>query len=161
MTPFLPSLELSLLGGNYYMRSSYTTLMQSKYFNPAFNSAIFDGPVRIYFAQFHEALALKIYFLVQQKLSAEVAKAKELSKRTGANILVLLYPTAETFALSFDESESQTGPLVIEMWQKDVIVGLRGQIEDENLDFLIETLRLTMENWRPALNETPMTAAEM
>lgn len=143
------------------MRSSYTTLMQSKYFNPAFNSAIFDGPVRIYFAQFHEALALKIYFLIQQKLSAEVLQAKVLSRATGANILVLIYPTAETFAQSFNNVERRTGPLDVEKWHEDVVVGLRGPIEDENLDFLIETLRLTMENWRPALCETTSAPAEV
>jgi hypothetical protein len=123
--------------------------MQSKYFNPAFNSAIFDGPVRIYFAQFHEALALKIYFMIQQKLTAEVAKAKEVSKASGANILVMVYPTADSFQLSFENSKNEH-PLECERWHDDVVVGLRGPIEDENLDLLIDTLRLTMENWRPA-----------
>ena len=78
------------------MKSSYSTLMQSKFFNPAFNSAIFDGPIRIYFAQFHESLALKIYFMIQQKLNNEVARAKEISKATGANILVMVYPSEES-----------------------------------------------------------------
>lgn len=132
------------------MRSSYTTLMQSKFFNPAFNSAIFDGPVRIYFAQFHEALALKLYFLLQQKLSAEMARAKELSKASGANILVMIYPTEESFLLSFDESERHQLPLEVESWQQDVVIGLRGPLEDEHLDLFVDTLRMTMENWRPA-----------
>ncbi len=132
------------------MRSTYSTLMQSKYFNPAFNSAIFDGPVRIYFAQFHEALALKIYFMAQQKLTQEVALAKERAKASGANIMVMIYPTTESFELSFDGLDPLKGPLEVEKWNEDVVIGLRGPIEDENLDLLIETLRLTMESWRPA-----------
>ncbi|MDG0815889.1 hypothetical protein [Bdellovibrio svalbardensis] len=135
------------------MRSTYSTLMQSKYFNPAFNSAIFDGPVRIYFAQFHEALALKIYFMVQQKLTQELVVAKERAKASGANIMVMIYPTAETFELSFDAegaAGSIKGPFEIEKWNEDVVIGLRGPIEDENLDLLVEALRLTMESWRPA-----------
>lgn len=143
------------------MRSSYTTLMQSKYFNPAFNSAIFDGPLRIYFAQFHEALALKIYFLIQQKLNSEIVKAKELSKATGANILVLVYPTADSFALVFENSLNSSGPLQVERWHEDAVIGLRGPIEDEHLDHLIETLRLTMNNWRPALQEPVPAYAEL
>ncbi|MEK2646132.1 hypothetical protein [Bdellovibrio sp. BCCA] len=143
------------------MRSSYTTLMQSKYFNPAFNSAIFDGPVRIYFAQFHEALALKIYFLIQQKLSAEMVKAKEVSKASGANILVMIYPTADSFLLSFEGAEKTPSALEVEKWHEDVVIGLRGPIEDENLDLLIETLRLTMENWRPASLEATSALAEL
>ncbi|MBV2168240.1 MAG: hypothetical protein KUL82_05990 [Bdellovibrio sp.] len=143
------------------MRSSYTTLMQSKYFNPAFNSAIFDGPVRIYFAQFHEALALKIYFLIQQKLGAETAKAKEASKASGANILVMVYPTEDSFLLSFDGRESNSSPLEVEKWHEDVVIGLRGPVEDENLDLLIETLRLTMDTWRPAPMELSSAPAEL
>ena len=131
------------------MRSSYTTLMQSKYFNPAFNSAIFDGPVRIYFAQFHEAWALKIYFMIQQQLASEMMKAKEASKASGANILVMVYPTDDAFQLSFENVEAQH-PLQVEKWHEDMVIGLRGPIEDENLDLLMETLRLTMNNWRPA-----------
>ena len=123
--------------------------MQSKYFNPAFNSAIFDGPVRIYFAQFHEAWALKIYFMIQQQLASEMMKAKEASKASGANILVMVYPTDDAFQLSFENVEAQH-PLQVEKWHEDMVIGLRGPIEDENLDLLMETLRLTMNNWRPA-----------
>lgn len=134
--------------------------MQSKYFSPAFNSAIFDGPVRIYFAQFHEALALKIYFLVQQKLAAEVAVAKDRAKASGANILVMVYPTEESFELSFEPIPVQ-GPLQVEKWNEDVVIGLRGPIADENLDILVETLRLTMENWRPVELLRPVPALEL
>lgn len=144
------------------MRSSYTTLMQSKYYNPAFNSAIFDGPVRIYFAQFHEALALKIYFLIQQQLSAELQKAKELSKASGANILVLIYPTAESFEFSFDWGEHNCeGPLLVEKAKEDMVIGLRGPIEDDQLDFLIQTLRHTVENWRPAPKQSVSVISEV
>ena len=143
------------------MRSSYTTLMQSKYFNPAFNSAIFDGPVRIYFAQFHEAQALKIYFSIQQKLVAEMAKAKEAAKNTGANILVMVYPTPDSFAMSFENHSGTVTPFESEKWNEDVVLGLRGPLEDENLDLLLETLRLTMENWRPAPRSISAPSLEM
>ncbi len=143
------------------MRSSYTTLMQSKYFNPAFNSAIFDGPVRIYFAQFHEALALKIYFLIQQKLGPEMAKAKEASKASGANILLMVYPTTDSFGLSFETQTQTTTPFETEKWQEDVIIGLRGPIEEDKLDLLLESLRQTIENWRPALKTRAAVALDL
>lgn len=136
------------------MRSSYSTLMQSKYFNPAFNSAIFDGPIRIYFAQFHESLALKIYFMVQQQLGKEMSRAKEMSKSSGANIMVMIYPTTESFTLSFDGKPAET-PFETEKWNEDVVIGLRGPIEDNKLELLMESLRLTMNNWNPhPLNQT-------
>ncbi|MGZ3773158.1 MAG: hypothetical protein ACXVCY_06275 [Pseudobdellovibrionaceae bacterium] len=131
------------------MRSSYATLMQSKYFNPAFNSAIFDGPIRIYFAQFHEAFALKVYFLVQQKLSEEFTKARQTSKESGANILVMVYPTSENFSEAFSDANT-TALLEIDHWQENVVIGLRGPTDDRDLDQLMETLRLTMNTWSPA-----------
>ena len=143
------------------MRSSYTNLMQSKYFNPAFNSAIFDGPIRIYFAQFHEALALKIYFMIQQQLSDEVVKAKELAKASGANILILIYHTKEVFNLSFEEDSQSAGPFEIENWNEDVVIGMRGPIEDDKLDFFMDQLRNTMKSWRPASQQAPVVLAEL
>lgn len=142
------------------MRSSYSTLMQSKYFNPAFNSAIFDGPIRIYFAQFHESLALKIYFMIQQQLVKEMARAKEVSKSSGANILVMVYPTAESFTLSFDGKPADT-PFETEKWNEDIVIGLRGPIEDNKLDLLMESLRLTMNNWKPANVANPQGLVEV
>jgi hypothetical protein len=135
------------------MKSSYATLIQSKYFNPAFNSAIFDGPVRIYFAQFHEALALKIYFLIQQKLTAEIAKAKEISKASGSNILIMIYPTEDSFLFSFENENSLDAALAVDSWDDDVVIGLRGPIEDNQLDHLMGTLTQCIDSWKPA-NQT-------
>jgi hypothetical protein len=129
--------------------------MQSKFFNPAFNSAIFDGPIRIYFAQFHEALALKIYFLIQQKLNNEMARAKEISKAKDANILVMVYPSEESFLMSFEGQHQNADPLALEKWNEDVVVGLRGPIEDNHLDLLVETIGLAIQNWKPALKKVP------
>ena len=136
--------------------SSYNTLMQSKYFSPAFNSAIFDGPIRIYFAQFHEALALKIYFMIQQKLGRELAEAKELAKASGANIFLMIYPTQDSFILSFDVDSNHAEPLQIERWQEDIIVGLKGPSAEENLDLLMQTLQKSMQDWSPA-SMSPVT----
>lgn len=137
------------------MKSSYSTLMQSKFFNPAFNSAIFDGPIRIYFAQFHEALALKIYFMIQQKLNNEVARAKEISRASGANILVMLYPSEESFLTSFENQVQTAHPLALEKWNEDVVIGIRGPIEDQQLDLLMETLSMAIDTWKPTRKTLP------
>ncbi len=139
-------------------KSSYSTLMQSKFFNPAFNSAIFDGPIRIYFAQFHESLALKIYFMIQQKLSQEVSRAKEISRASGANILVMVYPTEDSFMLAFDGQEANSNPLSLEKWNEDVVIGLRGPLEDQQLDFLIETVGMAIQTWKPSARTLELQA---
>ncbi len=133
-----------------------STLMQSKYFNPAFNSAIFDGPLRIYFAQFHEALALKIYFLIQQKWPQEFARAKELSKKMNSNVLILIYPTNDSFVLSMENHSALTEKWVKEDWNQDVVVALRGALEDDQMEPFLDFAGLCLRQWSPADIETPL-----
>lgn len=131
------------------VRSAYSALMQSRFFNPAFNSAIFDGPVRIYFAQFHESAALKIYFLTQQKLTSELQKAKELSKQAQANILVMMYPSVESFELSFEEAKDVSEKFCVGRLHEDVVIGVRGPIEDNDLEPMMNLLSDVLKNWNP------------
>lgn len=135
------------------MKSSYSSLMQSKYFSPAFNSAIFDGPLRIYFAQFHESLALKIYFLLQQKWPTEFSRAKDLSKAAHANILVMIYPTEDSFAQSLG-SESRVAPWAVEAWNQDVVIALRGPLEDQHTESFLEFAGEVMRTWKPRPQES-------
>lgn len=119
------------------MKATYSALMNSRFFNPAFNSAIFDGPVRIYFAQFHESLALKIYFSLQQRYPQQLTEAKENYKINSQNILVMLYPTKDSFAMSFENNS--------ELIQKDdllgdSVIGINGPFEDDQLDQVLKTI---------------------
>lgn len=131
------------------MKSSYSSLMQSKYFSPAFNSAIFDGPVRIYFAQFHESLALKIYFLLQQKWPQEFARAKELSKSSHANVMIMIYPTEDSFLGSVEAENAGSDRWVVEGWNQDAVIALRGPIEDADTDAFMEFAGRVLREWSP------------
>lgn len=126
------------------MRSSYSALLQSKFFNPAFNSAIFDGPVRIYFSQFHEPLALKIYFALQQQLPELMSKAKSSVTNRGRNVLVLLYPTTESFQMSFD---SQSAFVVQDQLDGDNLVGINGPFEDEQVSEVLGAIQNSINSW--------------
>ncbi|MBX3040140.1 MAG: hypothetical protein KF789_05450 [Bdellovibrionaceae bacterium] len=142
------------------MKSSYSSLMQSKYFNPAFNSAIFDGPVRIYFAQIHESLALKIYFLLQQRWPQEFARAKDLSKASHANVLVMIYPTSNSFAAAMGGLED-SGPWTAEGWNEDVVMALRGPVEDDRMEEFMNFAGEVMRSWTPAPIETGRPALHL
>ena len=127
------------------MSATYPSLTQSKFFHPAFNSAIFDGPVRIYFAQIHESLALKIYFCLQQKCADLLVKARKTHMKTGRNVLVMLYPTPESFKYSFDKSSNF---LEKEDFLEDVIVGINGPFEDENLEKVLSFVSAVLVLWK-------------
>ncbi len=132
------------------MKSTYSTLLQSKFFNPAFNSAIFDGPVRIYFSQFHEALALKIYFGLQQSL---VAQTKAQHRQSGQNVLVMLYPSQESFQMTFEGQESF---LVRDTMDGDSLIGINGPFEDDKLPEVLNAIASSMseKKFKPALEAT-------
>lgn len=141
------------------MKSSYSSLMQSKYFSPAFNSAIFDGPLRIYFAQFHESLALKIYFLIQQRWPAEFARAKEFSKAAHANVLVMVYPTEDSFEAAMGASPANPPAWSSEPWNQDVVIALRGPIDDERMDSFMEYCGQVLTSWMPLAKESGVEEA--
>jgi hypothetical protein len=134
------------------MKSTYTSLAQSRFFNPAFNSAIFDGPVRIYFAQSHESLALKIYFSLQQNFAAEMARAKDIHKDDGRNLLIMLYPSKDSFQMSFEDRKDF---LVVDNLDGDEIIGINGPFEDEELSKVLQTVSEVLTNWRPGFAELP------
>ncbi len=125
------------------MKGTYSALMQSRFFNPAFNSAIFDGPVRIYFAQSHESLALKIYFALQQKYASELARAKELHKSHDRTVLIMLYPSSESFQMSFDCQDFLASDLLMD----DTIIGINGPFEDQNLDQVLDQALQAFHQW--------------
>lgn len=116
------------------MKNGYSQLIQSKYFVTDFNSAIFDGPIRIYFTQAQESLALKVYFHIQNRFAAEVKKLKGVSSDGNTSLFILIYPTSETFQKCFESNERmQTAD-----WENDLVIGINESLD--GIDFnLFET----------------------
>jgi hypothetical protein len=137
------------------MKGTYSALMQSKFFNPAFNSAIFDGPIRIYFAQSHESLALKIYFTLQQQFAVEMARAKELHKFLDRTVLLMLYPSAESFQHSFEVSDF----LAADQLSEDTVIGISGPFEDAKLDQVLAKTLQVFQDWEKIPFEKPAAGA--
>src|SRR4051794_18760737 len=106
------------------MAQSVIHLTQSRFYSPAFNAAVFDGPVRIYFAQHQEALALKVYFRLQQYLKETYSTFRKSFKQHGQTIFLMLYPTLESFENSFSKEMSLN--VVAEKLGDDHVVGVRG-----------------------------------
>jgi hypothetical protein len=148
------------------MKATYSQLISSRFYNPAFNSAIFDGPIRIYFAQFHESLALKIYFGLQQKFPQALEMAKNRFKKDGCNVLVMLYPSAEAFRLSFDgrQNEGTDGRqdfLVEDRLGADTLVGINGPFEDSQLHEVLNQIALSIDKWCEEPLERPAIGMEI
>lgn len=106
-------------------------ITQSPFYSPAFNGAIFDGPLRLYFSQSQEALALKFYF----ELRSKTQDLSDLWPRTGGpNLYVMIYPTEETFDLCFVSQGLAWMPETLPMGRlgRDHVVALQaGECENE------------------------------
>lgn len=113
------------------MDGAITYVTHSKYYSPAFNAAIFDGPIRIYFAQHQEAQALKLYFNLQERYGDVRREVRGRFREQGRNVFVMLYPSDELFEMSFDPKISLIGN---ERLGADYVLGVRGPLADEALE---------------------------
>ena len=99
-------------------------ITQSPFYSPAFNGAIFDGPLRLYFTQSQEALALKFYF----ELRSKTQDLTEMWPRNlGPSLYVMIYPTDETFDLCFVSQGLNWTPETLPMGRlgRDHVVALQ------------------------------------
>lgn len=136
------------------MRSTYLSFTQSPYFNPAFNSAIFDGPLRIYFAQMQESLGLRIYFYLQQNHASALARAREIHRQSGKNLMILVYPSRDCFLQAFPgagETRLQIGSI-----ESDDVLGVHGTPDELDLTRWGEAALQLLQDWEePSPIEPP------
>lgn len=137
------------------MAQSVIHLTQSRFYSPAFNAAVFDGPIRIYFAQHQEALALKVYFRLQQYLKDTYATFRKNFKQQGQTVFLMLYPTLESFENSF--SDTIHGNVTSAKLGEDFVLGVRGPLADENYDEVFQIVKAILQE-APAPGLTPELA---
>ncbi len=116
-------------------------LSQSRYYSPVFNSAIFDGPVRVYFAQHQESLALKVYFRLKERLKS----IGDEVRYSGQHLFVMLYPSDESFELSFSGAAPK---IAQELLGEDFVFGVKGPLEDEAYESLYAQAEKVLHSWR-------------
>ena len=128
------------------MNEVVTSLAQSKFYSPAFNTAIFDGPFRIYFSQAQEAYALKIYFYLQKKLGEQFKAAKNDYRVKDLNLYIMLYPNEESFGRSFDVAPFSDG-LSMELFYSEFVIGVNGELNDEMLVPFFDKVKHIVDDW--------------
>lgn len=118
--------------GNTKTENATTRMLQSKFFSPTFNTAIFDGPLRLYFNQSQENEALKVYFSLQTHLTDKNNLLISLRERFPKNstLFIMIYPNKESFLQSFDQNQD----LAFEKMGNDYIIGIQGPVSDKAKD---------------------------
>lgn len=112
------------------MTTATNLLVQSKYFLPVFNMAIFDGPFRLYFSHIHEAEALRLYFALHETLGKRVHNYRG---GDAAALFVLLFPDEASYDNAFDGEFS-----ISRDWLGDnEVIGIRGpNWNDDALNYI-------------------------
>lgn len=117
------------LAENYSLENATTRILQSKFFSSTFNTAIFDGPLRVYFSQSQEPEALKVYFTLQSKFFKE--------ENIDSTLFVMIYPNKECFQQSFD----QDCDFAVAKLDQDCVIGVQGPISDKTRDDILSYVK--------------------
>jgi len=130
-----------------FMAASYSSFLTTQYYSPVFNTALFDGPFRIYFSQSYESVALKIYHLLQSQDLDLWTRYKKWSEETKKHAFVLIYPTQQDVEIAFDHiarsQENASTCLKSSQWEDGFILGFSNPKLDE--DFFISYKSLLSE----------------
>ena len=121
-------------------------ITQTSYYSPVLNAAIFDGPLRLYFSQYHESEALKIYFQIQERVENWKTSLRNDLKERGVNVFIMLYPDQESFELCCNGS---TEKFSIQARGIDRVLGVNGSLNTEDYSFLLKTFESLVAPARP------------
>jgi hypothetical protein len=130
--------EGQVLAENYSLENATSRIVQSKFFSSTFNTAIFDGPLRVYFSQSQEPEALKVYFSLQSKFfkEANIESLKEHLPK-GSTLFIMIYPNQECFEQSFD----QACDFAVANLEQDCVIGVQGPVSDKTCDDILSYVK--------------------
>lgn len=119
------------------MDSSQLLFTQSRFYTPAFNAAIFDGLLKIYFAQMQEGQALHLYFYLQKQL--ENSSLAHFTKEE-PQLLIMIYPNEESFQQACVEPQQIKKTTKTMMWSGSYadqkVLGLHGEMDEDFLQWI-------------------------
>lgn len=120
------------------MAASYSSFLTTQYYSPVFNTALFDGPFRIYFSQSYESIALKIYHLLQSQDLSVWTEYKRWSEKTKKHAFILVYPSEQDLSLAFDEEKA--AQLMSRLWDEGLILGFANPHTDEQFNHIYQSI---------------------
>lgn len=97
---------------------------QSRFFTSAFNTAIIDGPLRIYFSDRQESEALQIYFDIQESLSKHGMQLNGFPL-DHPHTFLMLYPDKQSFSDIFEKDVEITE----DRFGRHFVLGVNGPCE--------------------------------
>ena len=135
------------------MAATYSSFMTTRFYSPVFNTALFDGPFRIYFSQAYESSALKMYHLLQTEYESLWNEVKAWSQTNKEHIFLLIYPDVESAESIFSKSSinqavtEADGSLYMQDWEEGVAFGLVQPTEEDHLSEQLTYIKKNLTTW--------------
>lgn len=126
------------------MAATYSSFMTTRYYSPVFNTALFDGPLRIYFSQSYESTALKFYHLLQTEYKTQWDQLKEFSSKHKEHVFLLMYPEIKDLQIIFSNS---TDAVQYQEWEEGLALGFYHPKDDVELNKQLGMIISSIEMW--------------
>ena len=114
-------------------------LFASDFFISAFNTAILDGPLRIYFLHTNEEQGLETYYELREALGIKCRGVAP--DNVCRNLYVVIYPEERDLAERFSKMASDAGFGIAKLG-RDVVLGIHGKISQSQSHFWGEIAKL-------------------
>jgi hypothetical protein len=134
------------------MAASYSSFLSTRFYSPAFNTALFDGPFRIYFSQNYESAALKIYHLLQTNHIDLWTKYKRWADQTKKHAFILVYPTKKDVQMAFQVATVFDKPLC-QSWEDGLVIGFENPTTDSDFEKYFTQIILELEKMSQTFSE--------
>lgn len=125
------------------MAATYSSFMTTRFYSPAFNTALFDGPLRIYFSQSYESAALKIYHLLQTEHASLWARMKTFSQSSKEHAFLMIYPERQDMDMIFESADH----LVMQEWEEGLALGMCQPNTEEDLQSCLRSIVQSLNFW--------------
>lgn len=131
------------------MAATYSAFMTTRFYSPVFNTALFDGPFRIYFSQSYESSALKIYHILQTQHEDLWKQLKHWSSSTKEHVFLLMYPEAKDVQMIFENQTANSDfcQVQLECWDEGVAIGLTQPHNDTDVESQIQQIEKLLQKW--------------
>ncbi len=130
------------------MAATYSSFMTTKFYSPVFNTALFDGPFRIYFSQSYESSALKIYHLLQTQYEDLWIQLKKWTHNSKEHVFLLMYPEDKDVQLVFADTKKDVKHAVhLQSWDEGIVIGICQPTTDLDLAIQVEKIGSVLQGW--------------
>lgn len=136
------------------MAATYSSFMTTRFYSPVFNTALFDGPLRIYFSQSYESAALKVYHLLQSQYQEQWGQLKECSVKSKEHVFLMIYPEKKDLEIVFSESAKL---IHAQDWEEGLAIGFCQPQNDLELTHQLDNITRSIGSWIERINNSEVT----